>query len=249
MIWSADKKYGGGLLVILAITAIVFSAESENDVLTKFGVPEGTPLRCGHFMVAVDGATRGPRWVIEHLRSGEFAPIDRDGISFKSDQRIPREYRARAQDYIEPNYDIGHMAPAANARTREEVKATFTLSNAWPQTHEFNAGIWLTLEKEVRRIASANESWVVSAPIWNSHQSEVMNSIGSSRIRVPPAFGKAMLSRSGISYTLRSWIIPHTETSRKPLNEYRVATDEFEERSGLDVWSQLATADVLEREK
>lgn len=224
--------------MLLIVVAAVDEPIAQSQAV-MYGIPEGTPLNCGHFVVAVDGATRGPRWVIERLTAGEFSRADRTGMTFRADDRIPKEFRVIPKDYVEPVYDIGHMAPAANGRTPSEVKATFILSNAWPQTHEFNAGIWLNLEKEVRNIASKNETFVLSAPIWNVDFDYKVDSIGTSKVRIPPAFGKSVLILSGQKFEMRSWIIPHREASRRTLNDYRVTADEFERLSGLDVWSKL----------
>lgn len=232
--------------LVLGYVLVVTYVPTQDDQIARYGLPEGTPLRCGHFIVAVDGATRGPRWALEHLTPGEFRHADRDGLTFRAELRIPSEFRTLPRDFKEPLFDVGHMIPAANGRTPAEIKATFNLANAWPQSHAFNAGVWLSLEKEVRRIATTNESWVISAPIWNVPFDYRVESIGKTQVRIPPAFGKSMLTKTSNGIVVLSWIIPHHEETRKPLPEYRVTTDEFETAAGLDVWS-LLPQDVQQR--
>lgn len=64
------------------------------------------------------------------------------------DQNIV-ESQAVLKDYLNSTYTRGHLNPNLHQKTRENQKATFTLTNIVPQRKESNSGTWNQLEKEV----------------------------------------------------------------------------------------------------
>ena len=232
------------IVAVIVASQLVLIACLPPDPLAVYGFPEGTVIHRGPFALAFDGASRQPRWVLEHLnRETVTGPATRDGLTFKSDAKIPVEFRSLMRDYVEPTYDIGHMAAANNYGQQDDCAATFTLLNACPQTPELNRGIWKQLEAELQREALTADAWIVSMPVWNTTD-KLIRTMGP--IRVAPAFGKAAIIKRGDIVTLKAWLIPHREENRKPLESYRVTTDALEAGAGLDVWSTLPNAATLE---
>ena len=235
------------LLCFIGTMAVAALPMPSGDPLTRYGTPEGTVLRRGRYAVAFDGATRQPRWTLVHLNAATVTgPATRDGLSFKADVETPVEFRPTPRDYAEPIYDIGHLVAANDFGNQDDCAATFTLSNACPQTPELNRGIWKKLEAELQREALTADVWIVSMPVWNTTD-KLVRTMGP--IRVAPAFGKAALIKRGNAITLKAWIIPHREETRKPLESYRVTTDTLEAVAGLDVWNMLPNAATLEAVK
>lgn len=61
------------------------------------------------------------------------------------------ESQAVLQDYKNSTYTRGHLNPSLHQGTRENRRATFTLTNVVPQRKESNSGTWNQLENEVLR--------------------------------------------------------------------------------------------------
>lgn len=57
-------------------------------------------------------------------------------------------HQALNKDYKKSGFDKGHLAPVYHANSQKCADATFTLTNAAPQVHEFNQ-IWWDQEKEI----------------------------------------------------------------------------------------------------
>lgn len=223
--------------------AEVEPSNQQQPTLLTYGAPEGSVLYRGSYCMAHDGRTRSARWVLEYMTKESLTGhADRAGLRFKEDTAIPIEFRALPRDYVEPVYDIGHLAASANYTTESLQAATFVLSNAVPQVADFNRGRWAELEAKVRNITRESRClWCVTAPIYATKDSNSVTYklIGKEQVAVPTHCGKAVLrQRIDGSIELRAWVLPNASGS-KELPMYEVTTDEFERQSGLNVWSSL----------
>ncbi|XP_057212505.1 endonuclease domain-containing 1 protein-like isoform X2 [Triplophysa rosa] len=64
--------------------------------------------------------------------------------------------QALNDDYVNSNYDKGHLAPVYQASSNQCAKATFTLTNAAPQNKSFNRGQWRVTEKNIANYLNNN---------------------------------------------------------------------------------------------
>jgi len=91
-------------------------------------------------------------------------------------------------DYVDNQWDKGHMAPAANfACTKEELKSTFTYLNCALQHENLNRGVWKNLELHERELAKTQRV-KVRVEIHFSSRSKVLPSGAT----VPDAFTKTL---------------------------------------------------------
>jgi DNA/RNA endonuclease G (NUC1) len=122
------------------------------------------------FMVRHNNLTKTPDWVIERLSSAEVKKeATRPRVGFKAEACIPPGKRAVDADYVNSLFARGHQAPSDDfSFNLEWMKDTFVLSNVVPQEGEgFNSGIWLALEKRIRRIAAGlDEIYVITGPVY-----------------------------------------------------------------------------------
>lgn len=103
-----------------------------------------TPILESHFSQKL----KEPLYVTYNLYKGG-GDCSRKGMRFKNDRRDIKT--ATAKDYSHSGYDQGHMANAEDfAGDCEKERMTFVFYNALPQTHNLNAGIWKTVETNVR---------------------------------------------------------------------------------------------------
>jgi DNA/RNA endonuclease G (NUC1) len=126
-----------------------------------------------NLLIAFDTRTKNPSFVMEHLTSKSIHTIDkanRKNKRFYEEQSLPPYLRSRAHHYRNSGYDRGHLAPAADYPSENEMQDTFCLTNVSPQYASLNRGMWLRLEDLVRGVVKAvgkEESvWVVTGPLW-----------------------------------------------------------------------------------
>lgn len=234
------------LAALIGMTCIGHCLGAEIEELTRYGTPDQEWASRGGYLVSYDGRTRCPRWVLEKLDADQLAVrVIRDGQDFRADQAVPAEVRVGPADYRGSGFDIGHLAPAAVHRTsQQDLESTFLFSNAVPQPRSVNAGVWLALENEVASQAKASSVWVITAPLWFAEDNGELRvrTIGRRTVWVPTHVGKAVLveERQRVD-RLRAWVIPNNvEACRgKRFHDFQVRVDEFEIRSGLNVFSAL----------
>jgi endonuclease G len=236
------------LVELTSLAVILFSllGLEPEDPLLQYGTPDVNYRKVGEFLVSYDGLTRTPRWTLEYLTPKKIEAakkVKRSNFVFKSDPEIPIEFRTTYEDFAGTKYDLGHLVPSANASTPEFEAATFTMLNVMPQRAAFNRGIWRKLEAHVRELASepGTETWVVTLPIYSSFHGDTIciELLGTSRVWVPLACGKAVLHRTKDGNLLcRAWVIPQT-ANNFDLDSYRISTDGIEMLAGLNLWPKL----------
>jgi endonuclease G len=101
--------------------------------------------------------------VSERIEPNSKFDIVRDN-NFRPDTRIPNRIRSTLKDYTNSGYDRGHMAPADDAVTIEQMNDTFLLSNMTPQEPTLNRGAWKALEGSIRDQINVSNTltWVVT---------------------------------------------------------------------------------------
>lgn len=109
-------------------------------------------------------------------------------------------------------YDRGHQIPSADRLNPPANEQTFRFTNATPQLHDFNGGIWAELEKVVRTWAKRSDTlYIVTGCVPGK------NSISDNEgkpVNIPSAYYKTVLRRhkdkSGkLHWSICSIILPH----------------------------------------
>ncbi len=188
-----------------------------------------------HYSLSYSEKHEQAEWVAyelkrEHISSNEFKrPY------FEIDKKV-RSQSADWRNYKKSGYDRGHLCPAGDRRfSRDAFNETFLTSNVTPQNHEFNSGIWNTLEQKVRYWAKKYDGvYVVTGGIL----SEDLSGIGYEHVSVPEYFYKVILDRTATPPKMIAFLIPHKDSDRS-LKEFVVPTDEIERRTGIDFFPKL----------
>jgi endonuclease G, mitochondrial len=194
-------------------------------------------------VVCYDRRTHTARWVMETITYDDL-----QGNAARSDRffvpSIPDEFRPSLNDYRGSGYDRGHLAPAANFRADQVAQdATFSLANMMPQNAGLNRGLWSALEQQIRDMVQPGVTvHVVTVPIYQPTRG-MLRCDTAGRVLVPTHCGKAVMTQQGDVVRMFAWIVPN-ETPRRTARptEYRVRVDEFEIKSGVDVFSSLDDA-------
>lgn len=174
-------------------------------------------------------------WVAYELTaekaSGEFKRIN----SYREDPTVPSQ-SAYLSDYKNSGFDRGHLMPAADAKFDPlAMSESFFLSNMSPQRHEFNSGIWNSLEMKVRKWAKAKgRLYVITGPVLVQYEGK----IGRSGVSIPSSFYKVLLQVYEGDTSMIGFLLPHTQ-SKKSLADFVVPVDSIEQLTGIDFFPYL----------
>lgn len=224
----------------LALAACDGYAQTPAEKLPVFSVP--CPV--GQFTLFADPRSRTAFYAAEHLTPAVLKGDAERKRDFAGDPCIPFDWRATASDYDSPDYDAGHLAPAADYGNQAANNATFVITNAVPQDSSLNRGWWAQLEDQVRQMVDAHhEAYVVTLPLYlpnEDHKIEI-RTIGKRRVWVPTDIAKAVLViRDGEPLNMFGWLVPNSHvTADDVLHSFRVPVDEIEFDAGLDLFAWL----------
>lgn len=173
-------------------------------------------------------------WVAYELK-GVKSYHDYDRPFFIEDEKV-NTGSADWRNYKRSGYDKGHLCPAGDMKfSKEAYDETFLTSNISPQKHDFNDGIWNTLEQKVRYWASKYDGiYVVTGGVLNDN----LKTIGEEDVAVPEYFYKVLLDTSRSEYKMIGFLVPAVD-SNKPLYEFVVPVDEIEKMTGIDFYPSL----------
>lgn len=214
-----------------------------------------------YFYVNHNNDWKIPYWVAHHLTAEDLeGDAKSKGIKFKSDKEIPSGRRAEYKDYTHSGYDRGHLAPAADfKRSREAIKATFVLSNASPQFHGFNDGMWKKLENEVREmVMDKGQAWIITGNAFLSPDSIFISPrtwighLDELNVAVPTHLFKVILARDEDGdFSMYAFLMLNERQRRKDSTEdYMMTIDRLEQITGYDFFPVLPDSieDRLENE-
>lgn len=92
------------------------------------------------YVTSFNRRDRNPNWVAEHLTAAKLKrgdDVDRQKSTFKEDDSLPSQFRAKLNDYFRSGFDRGHMVPAADVKNSQvSMNETFYLTNIAPQVGE-----------------------------------------------------------------------------------------------------------------
>jgi endonuclease G len=113
------------------------------------------------------------------------------------------------------------------------MDATFLLSNVAPMREEFNDGIWLELENNVRDWARKyKDISVVAGPLFIASD----QTIGSNHILVPRYFYKAIFTMQDSVPMAIAFVFDQEQPSYDRIDDYVVSIDSLEKISGIDLF-------------
>ena len=176
-----------------------------------------------------------PEWVAYELKKEHLSNSNYKRPYFEIDPAV-KTGAAHWRNYKKSGFDRGHLCPAGDrAYNQEAYNETFLTSNISPQRHDFNSGIWNTLEQKVRYWASKyNGVFVVSGGVLNGK----METIGEEHVAIPNQFYKIVFDYNHGSPKVIAFLMPH-ENSKLPLYEFVVSVDSIETLTGIDFFPEI----------
>ncbi len=244
------------LYTVIAIAIVIavysyehFLVEKDKEVLVSEGqkvknttneyfLPSSTTGQIVHhkgYSLSYSEPHEQAEWVAYELKKSHLASINHKRPYFEIDAAIETG-AAHWRNYKKSGFDRGHLCPAGDRRySKEAYDETFLTSNISPQKHQFNAGIWNTLEQKTRYWASKYDGvFVVTGGVLDGD----MERIGDEYVSVPNTFYKIILDNDSGSIKVIAFLVPH-QNSNKPLYEFVVSVDEVENLTGIDFFPEL----------
>lgn len=194
--------------------------------------------------------------VAQVITAPDFATsgkIEREN-KFHADKELPKVLAAKPADYAKTGYDMGHLAPCADASNTDNMLASFSLLNMAPQTPELNRFSWRYLEAAVRDIVAATSGRAIvytgtlflddkGQPMTKEDIATKVEHIGKEgrKIAVPThCFKSIVLELPGGRMTTMSFVVPNSRDLptdvpeiKKLLHQSRSSIAEIEKLSGL----------------
>jgi len=206
------------------------------------------------YTVSYSYRIRQPKWVLEVIDAeSEIVNVDRTD-SFRSDYRIPEQFRVDDDHYQGSGYERGHLIVSANRLNSSLLNSeTFLISNMSPQSRELNNGLWKELEMEVRNLKQQDnieEVYSICGPLWAYGKAveSIETALPNVIIPIPHMFFKCILSVNGNGrFKQYAFIIPHGENLSE-LKDYQYKVKEVEQFAGLFFWQQLSGS-YIDRQK
>lgn len=190
------------------------------------------------YSLSYNEAYEQAEWVAYELKKNQLSRNDFERPYFYVDKKVKTK-SAHWRNYKKSGYDRGHLCPAGDRRySLDAYNETFLTSNISPQKHDFNAGIWNTLEQKVRYWAKKYDGvYVITGGILEKG----LPSIGEEKVAIPKFFYKILLDNDNGEIKMIAFLIPHKDSDR-PLYEFVVSVDEIEQKTGIDFFPKLDDA-------
>lgn len=215
------------------------------DVKKEYALPTSTTgqvIHHNYYSLSYSEEHEQAEWVAYELYrenlEGERVPRSNN---FREDRAV-KTGSSNSRDFSHPDYDRGHLVPAADMNFNETAMSeTFFMSNMSPQKNNFNQGIWRELEENTRYWAKKfKRLFVVTGPVLSR---PIIRRIGNNKVSVPAAYFKVLLDIDDPEKKGIGFIMPNA-VSYEPIETYAVSIDEVEELTGINFFGELLEPDL-----
>ena len=246
-----EKKSVGKLaFMVLFLVAIIFmfmyylnqmgetgSIPTSSTHLYTPDPREGVVYHKPNFSLSYVEKYELPEWVSYELTVDMMnAPKRKRDQDFNPDPAITTG-SGHYHDYKSSGYRRGHLVPSGDmAWNKASMDATFLLSNVAPMLEDFNDGIWLELENNVRDWSRKHRKIeIVAGPVFVNP----LDTIGENQILVPRYFYKAVFTIDGGKPEVIGFLFNQALSTYDGLEAYEVSIDSIEKMTGLDLFANL----------
>jgi endonuclease G len=267
---SVFEKLGITLTPPRKVEAAALVGFDENFLGTPVGVPElGEAARADavelngsvvvdytHFSLAQSKSRRFAFWVAWNIDGGDLKSINRTGIPFVLDPRLPAQFQVGDELYRGNRLDRGHLARRADllwgpmAVAQKANVDSFFFTNITPQMDDFNQsmrqGLWGRLEDAVLSDVDVDDLRVsvYGGPVFRSDDRVFRG------VALPREYWKVIAFTSAGTLTARAFVLTQNlnQLESLELDEFRVfqvRLGEVEERCGFTFPAALTAADTL----
>ena len=220
---------------------VVLEGEEVKNNTNEYFLPTSTTGEIIHhesYSLSYSETHEQAEWVAYELKKSHLSNSNYKRPYFEIDKAV-KTGAAHWRNYKNFGYDRGHLCPAGDRNySKSAHDETFLTSNISPQNHEFNAGIWNSLEQKTRYWASKYDGvFVVTGGVLKGE----MQTIGDEEVSIPNQFYKVLIDNNSGKTKMIGFLMPH-QNSNKPLYEFVVSVDSIEKLTGIDFFPELDDA-------
>tara|TARA_R110002096_G_scaffold119510_1_gene259072 strand:+ start:10643 stop:11452 length:810 start_codon:yes stop_codon:yes gene_type:complete len=220
---------------------VVLEGEEVKNNTNEYFLPTSTTGEIIHhesYSLSYSETHEQAEWVAYELKKSHLSNSNYKRPYFEIDKAV-KTGAAHWRNYKNSGYDRGHLCPAGDRNySKSAHDETFLTSNISPQNHEFNAGIWNSLEQKTRYWASKYDGvFVVTGGVLKGE----MQTIGDEEVSIPNQFYKVLIDNNSGKTKMIGFLMPH-QNSNKPLYEFVVSVDSIEKLTGIDFFPELDDA-------
>lgn len=221
-----------------AVTVIVEEGKETKSETNEFYLPTSTTGQIVHheaYSLSYSEGYEQAEWVAYELKKSHLSNAHYKRPFFEIDKAV-KTGAASWRNYKNSGYDRGHLCPAGDRNySQQAYNETFLTSNISPQSHDFNSGIWNTLEQKTRFWASKYDGvFVVTGGILKGN----LETIGDERVAVPKQFYKILLDSDHGKVKMIGFLMSN-QNSYEALYKFVVSIDSIEELTGIDFFPEL----------
>ncbi|MEU3772792.1 DNA/RNA non-specific endonuclease [Streptomyces sp. NPDC032472] len=211
-----------------------------------------------HFSLALSAPRRFAIWVGWNIDGASIKRLDRRGIEFRKDPRLPATAQVSNELYKGPTnrLDRGHIARRADllwgplSDAQKANRDSFFYTNITPQMDDFNQsarnGLWGRLEDAVFEDVEVDDLRVsvFGGPVFLPDDRPFRG------VQIPREFWKVLVYAEGGTLKCKAFLLTQSLdlTESLDLNEFRVfqvKVSEIQDRAHIAFASAMATADTL----
>ena len=220
---------------------VVLEGEEVKNNTNEYFLPTSTTGEIIHhesYSLSYSETHEQAEWVAYELKKSHLSNSNYKRPYFEIDKAV-KTGAAHWRNYKNSGYDRGHLCPAGDRNySKSAHDETFLTSNISPQNHEFNAGIWNSLEQKTRYWASKYDGvFVVTGGVLKGE----MQTIGDEEVSITNQFYKVLIDNNSGKTKMIGFLMPH-QNSNKPLYEFVVSVDSIEKLTGIDFFPELDDA-------
>ena len=177
------------VLFALFLSSVAFASPCDDKFPNgkEVKVPNTTVL-CNTFYATVFDEKNNAAIFSTETYQPKTNKVERSN-DFHADKRLAKS--PTPADYNNTGYDRGHLTPAADASTDEQMSDTFLMTNMTPQEPTVNRNVWRLLEVRVRD--GAAYKYVVSGAVY----SYPAKTIGKTGVSIPVSYYKIVYLSDG----------------------------------------------------
>ncbi|MCJ1680157.1 DNA/RNA non-specific endonuclease [Streptomyces sp. APSN-46.1] len=209
-----------------------------------------------HFSLAQNGKRRFAFWVAWNIDGGMMKKLDRSGIEFKKDPRLPANAQVSNELYKDNRLDRGHIARRADLLWGTMPEAdrantdSFFYTNITPQMDDFNqsakAGVWGELENALYEDVQVEglKISVFGGPVFHEDDRVFRN------VQIPREFWKVLVYSEKGTLKCKAFLLTQNLVLAEilELDEFRVfqvKLGEVQKRTNLKFPATMIQADTL----
>lgn len=219
-------------------TQIINQGAQVKPDTKEFFLPTSTTGQVVHhegYSLSYNEKYEQAEWVAYELKKTHLSKTNYKRPYFEIDPAVKTK-AAHWKNYKKSGYDKGHLCPAGDRKySKEAHDETFFTSNISPQIHDFNSGIWNSLEQKVRYWANKyNGVYVVTGGVLKGE----LKTIGEEEVAVPYYFYKVVMDYNNGNPKMIAFLMEHV-ASNNALTSFVVPVDTIENLTGIDFFPAL----------